>query len=175
MIGDHIRALKGGRWVHGIDGGDGAVLHLGEGPGPRVLRTYRPLFVVGAEAVEVVTHREPVFPPRSVVARAFGPLRDPALAAMFADSAAFAHWCKSGRTPEAPAAPAASPVAGARAARPARPARAVPRPRPRGGKKAPSRRAAGGRKAAAGKGRSRKPAPRKATPGRRGAIRKKRR
>lgn len=183
MIGDHIRALKGGSWVHGIDGGDGTVLHLGEGPGPTVLRTYRPLFVEGSEAFEVVTHREPVFPPRSVVARAFGPLRDPALAAMFADSAAFAHWCKSGRMPEAslvpPPAAARPPVASARAgARAVRPAKAE-RPR-RKARKAAGRRKVPGKaparkKAAAANARRRTAAARKAPPGRRRSPRKGRR
>jgi hypothetical protein len=176
MIGDHIRVRKGGRWVHGIDGGDGAVLHLGEGPGPRVRRTYRPLFVEGAEAVEVVTHREPVFPPRSVVARAFEPLRDPALGGMFADSEAFAHWCKSGRMPTLAAGEAegAAPPAAARtsprkapAARPKRPARkaaAARKPRPgkparRSPAKRSARRKAPARKAAARKAPARKRAP----------------
>jgi hypothetical protein len=33
MLGDHIRALKDGRWLHGIDLGDQRVLYLAEAPG----------------------------------------------------------------------------------------------------------------------------------------------
>jgi hypothetical protein len=164
MIGDHIRALKGGRWIHGIDGGDKTVLHLGDRPGPRVLRTYGPLFVEGAEAVEVVAHREPVYPPRSVVARAWSPVRDPSLGEMFRDSEAFARWCKSGRLPEASPAPAPA------APRPVPAAAPETRPTPAGGaarppsakRSAPRRKAAGkARRAPARKAPARKPPARK--------------
>ncbi|HUL61066.1 MAG TPA: hypothetical protein VLU43_17430 [Anaeromyxobacteraceae bacterium] len=105
MIGDHIRALKGGRWAHAIDCGDATVLHVVEDPavrpGDRIRRTYRPEFIDGAQAVEIVTHRERVYPPRSVVARAYSRLADAALASMFRDSEAFAWWCKAGRLPGA--------------------------------------------------------------------------
>lgn len=101
MIGDHIRARKGGRWTHAIDCGDETVLFLrddaGIPPADRIARSYRPEFVAGADTVEVVTHRERVYPPRQVVARAYSRTRDAALAAMFRDSEAFAEWCKSGR------------------------------------------------------------------------------
>jgi hypothetical protein len=165
MIGDHIRALKGGRWIHGIDGGDKTVLHLGEGPGPKVLRTYRPLFVEGAVAVEVVTHREPVYPPSSVVARAWSPVRDPALGEMFGDSEAFASWCKSGRIPEASPAPVprAAPGAGAPAGAPeARPKPAARAARAGAKPAAPRRKKASKRAAKAGKAPARKASPRPA-------------
>ncbi len=104
MIGDHIRALRDGRWSHGIDCGDRTVIHVevGAAPGSRVQRSYRPTFEAGAAAVEVVLHRERVYAPKAVVARAFAPIRDPALAAMFGDSEDFACWCKAGRLPERP-------------------------------------------------------------------------
>jgi hypothetical protein len=98
MVGEHIRALKGGRWIHAIDCGDETVLHLVEDAAPpRVRRAYRPEFVAGAESVEHVTHRERTFAPKEVVRRAYSRATDPALAAMFGDSQAFAEWCITGR------------------------------------------------------------------------------
>jgi len=101
MLGEHIRTLRGGHWNHAIDCGDETVIHLAEdAPGPgRIRRSYRPEFVAGAEAVEVVTHRERTFPADEVVARAYSRIAHPALAAMFPDSAAFAQWCTCGRLP----------------------------------------------------------------------------
>lgn len=98
MVGQHIRILKGGRWVHAVDCGDETVLHLVvEAPPPRVRRAYRPEFVAGAEAVEVVTHRERTFPAKEIVRRAYSRASDPALAAMFHDSESFVEWCTTGR------------------------------------------------------------------------------
>jgi hypothetical protein len=100
MVGEHIRALKGGRWIHAIDCGDETVLHLVEDVAPpRVRRAYRPEFVAGAACVEHVTHRERTFAPKEVVRRAYSRATDPALATMFRDSEAFAEWCTSGRLP----------------------------------------------------------------------------
>jgi hypothetical protein len=161
MVGDHIRARRGERWVHGIDCGDETILHVNDGPsGPRVARTYRPAFVGGAAEVEVVAHRERVFPAKMVVARAWSPIRDPALAAMFADSEAFARWCKTGRLPEAPANFAIAAAPGATPA-PAAPARSAPGPAqakagPKAAKAAAARRSRPPAKAAA-----RKAAPRR--------------
>src|SRR5512138_1363756 len=94
MMGQHIRILKGGRWIHAVDCGDETVLHLAEeAPPPRVRRAYRPEFVAGADAVEVVTHRERTYPASEIVRRAYSRASDPALAAMFQDSEAFAEWC----------------------------------------------------------------------------------
>lgn len=167
MIGDHIRVLKGGRWFHGIDCGDETVLHVAEEQpsitGSRVTRTYRLAFVMGANEVEVVAHREQVFPASMVVARAWSPIRDPALAAMFADSEAFAHWCKTGRLPGTPPVAAAGASSGGDAA--AKPGPRKPKAKPRAG--APARRGArkpAARKAGAGRAAHRKASARKATP-----------
>jgi hypothetical protein len=98
MVGAHIRVLKDGRWIHAVDCGDETVLHLvEETPPPRVRRAYRPEFVAGAAAVEVVLHRERTFPAKEIVRRAYSRASDPALAAMFRDSEAFADWCTTGR------------------------------------------------------------------------------
>jgi hypothetical protein len=180
MIGDHIRALVGGEWRHAIDCGDGTVLHLAsdDAAAPvRVRRSYRPEFVGGAQAVEVVVHRERVFPARQVVARAYSRAADPALARMFASSAAFASWCKAGHVEEResvavsvptlvqvapPGATAEASAAGPVARRP--PRKAAPKKGAKPGAK-PAQ-AAGTRKGA------RKPAAKKAAPRRKAAPRK---
>jgi hypothetical protein len=186
MIGDHIRALKSGRWVHAIDCGDETVLHVPDGgpeaAGARVLHTYRPAFLAGAEAVEVIAHRERVYPAKAVVARAWSPIRDPALASMFRDSAAFAEWCKTGRLPDAPQnlAIAVSPTPGAKrgapeARRSSKPVRAKAAPRKASPARKPARKPAArkpARKPAARKparkpAAKRRPAPRKAAKRRR--------
>jgi hypothetical protein len=98
MVGQHIRILKAGRWVHAVDCGDETVLHLVEdAPPPRVRRAYRPEFVAGADVVEVVTHRERTFPAKEIVKRAYSRASDPALASMFHDSESFVEWCTTGR------------------------------------------------------------------------------
>jgi len=171
MVGEHIRALKRGRWVHGIDCGDETVLHLAEEQPPRrVRRAYRPEFVSGADTVELVTHRERTFPPREVVRRAYSRAADPALAVMFHDSEAFADWCTTGRlvgprdvalpAPAAPAAPAALPAA--RSAPPRerrRTARAKPRPEKKVRPEKPARRKPAPKADRGAKRRARKAAP----------------
>ena len=97
MVGQHIRAMKDGRWIHAIDCGDETVLHLADGEPQRVRRAYRPEFLAGSAAVEVVTHRERTFPAKEIVRRAYSRASDPALATMFRDSEAFAAWCTTGR------------------------------------------------------------------------------
>lgn len=160
MVGEHIRTRKGGRWNHAIECGDETVIHLPDGvPGmARVRRSYRPEFVSGAEAVEVVTHRERTFPASEVVARAYSRIADPALAAMFPDSEAFADWCATGRIPAAPPNVAAA-VLGAS---PAEPAATGPVVNPGASRAAPGKagakrygRRAPARKAAARKGTAR--------------------
>lgn len=161
MVGQHIRILRSGRWVHAVDCGDETVLHLAEeAPPARVRRAYRPEFVAGADAVEVVTHRERTFPAKEIVRRAYSRASDPALATMFPDSEAFVEWCTTGRLSSArnvaldvpgltsPAsAPAPAPAAapetapGAGKAKPARASRPSAR-RPGAGKKAAARKAA---------------------------------
>lgn len=162
MIGDHIRTLKDGRWTHAIDCGDETVIVLAEDAAqpPRIRRSYRPEFVAGAEAVEVVRHRERTFPADEVVARAYSRVSDPALAAMFRDSEAFAEWCTTGRLPPAAsnvavavpgvAAKAAPPVAARKAkprpARKAKPARAPAKGRARVAKAGKAARRGGAKK-----------------------------
>ena len=146
MVGQHIRALKGGRWIHAIDCGDETVLHLvEEAPPARVRRAYRPEFLTGSSSVEVVTHRERTFPAKEIVRRAYSRASDPALAAMFRDSEAFAEWCATGRLPGGRNFALEVPGIAAASAAPA-----VPSPAPAAAKPAPSRGPAPARKAAAG-------------------------
>jgi hypothetical protein len=144
MLGDHIRALKDGHWLHGIDLGDQRVLYLAEAPGlapgDRLRRVYRPEFTAGARKVELVVHREPAYPAKAVVARAWSRFMDPSVVSMFRDSEAFAAWCKIGRLPKtAPTAPAPLTPMAAKAAAIARPApkkAAVTKIAPKGARKA---------------------------------------
>jgi hypothetical protein len=177
MLGDHIRALKDGRWQHGIDLGDQRVLFLvetpGLAPGDRLRRVYRPEFTAGSSKVELVVHREPAYPAKAVVARAWSRFMDPSVVAMFRDSEAFAAWCKIGRLPEAPViegtpAPAARPAekrpiasAGAPPAATPKPARATP-PKPVKGPAERVARKPAAKKASGGKP-TRKTAPKKAS------------
>jgi hypothetical protein len=141
MVGEHIRTRRDGRWTHAIDCGDATVVHLAQnGDGAaRVLRTYRPEFVAGAEVVEVVTHRERTYAAEEIVARALSRISLAPLAAMFRDSEAFAEWCATGRLPPAPpnAAIAVSGSASARAA-PGQARSAAKAKPPSGGKRRPS-------------------------------------
>jgi hypothetical protein len=147
MLGDHIRALKAGKWVHGIDLGDQRVLHLvdqpGLAPGDRLRRVFKPEFTAGASRVELVVHRERTYPARAVVARAWSRFMDPSVVAMFRDSEAFAAWCKIGRLPEpAPVSGAAAKAPAAAPPRSAPPKPAAKAPAKRPARKAPSRKAA---------------------------------
>jgi lecithin:retinol acyltransferase len=184
MMGEHIRALKRGRWNHAIDCGDETVVHLANEASPSlaVRRSYRPEFVSGAEVVEVVTHRERTFPADEVVARAYSRIGDPALAAMFRSSESFAAWCTTGRPTAAPGAFAAgaaatppvarttatAPRARAKPAKPARPAKAKPKPKGRrtarrAAAKAPRRPRPAAKKAGAGRAKPGRPRRARAT------------
>lgn len=164
--GDHVRALKGGVWDHAIDVGDRTVVRFARGMG--IQRCAYADFVDGAERVEVVVHRERVFRPPLVVARAFSRFAESAFNSMFATPEQFALWCKMGRIPAAEeAAPPARPARVAAAARGRAPARApaARRARAKGKaaarKKGPARRKAPARKARKAAPRK-KPAPRRA-------------
>jgi hypothetical protein len=186
MMGEHIRALKRGRWNHAIDCGDETVVHLADEASPSlaVRRSYRPEFVAGAEVVEIVTHRERTFPADEVVARAYSRIGDPALAAMFRSSESFAAWCTTGRPaaapgafaaeaaptppvarPTAPASGAAAFRARAKPAKSARPAKSAKPARPAKAKAKPKGRLTARRGAAKATRRPR-PAAKKAGPGR---------
>lgn len=175
MIGDHIRTLKAGRWIHAIDCGDETVILLADDAAqpPRVRRGYRPEFVAGADAVEVVTHRERTFPADEVVARAYSRISDPALASAFRDSEAFAEWCTTGRLP-ATAPNVALSVPGVAPAPPQR--KAPPRPAAKGKKPvAKAKPARGAKRARPAKARKAAPRTARKAPARRKAARRGRR
>jgi hypothetical protein len=113
MLGDHIRALKKGRWVHAVDLGDQRVLYLLDDPAlppaDRLRRVYRPDFTAGSARVETVVHRERTYTAKATVARAWSRFMDPSVLAMFRDSEQFAVWCKIGRLPETSLPAAAAP------------------------------------------------------------------
>ncbi len=180
MLGDHIRALKNGRWLHGIDLGDQRILYLAEEPGlvpaDRLRRVYRPEFTAHATRVEVVVHREPSYQAKAVVARAWSRFMDPSVLGMFRDSEQFATWCKVGRVPDvtepsgpvAPAPARASAPTGAPvgSAAPQAAPRAAPQPVKKAAapKKVPAAKAAAKAKPAAQVKARAKPAPKKAAP-----------
>ena len=138
--GDHIRIQTGGGWEHAIDVGDRTVIHFSEGGG--VKRSLLSALSPDSAPVEVVTHRERVYPPRQVVARAFSRFAESAYRSMFSSSEAFASWCKAGRMdpaacsgalpqPNGAAAQgAAEPGARVRVARPASKAKAKAKAKP---------------------------------------------
>lgn len=163
--GDHVRALRGGVWDHAIDLGDRTVIRFV--PGRGLERGAYAGFTDGAEAVEVVVHRERVYRPPLVVARAFSRMAETAYAAMFVDPEQFAVWCKSGALP--PATPEAAPAT-PRRARSARAAAAPARFRARaagkGRKARPAARSKPGSKSRSARPARKKPAPRKKAAGR---------
>jgi hypothetical protein len=98
--GDHICIQSDGTWRHAIDVGDRTALHFSSPGG--VQRSRLSELAPAGTKVEVVTHAERVYPPKLVVARAFSRYAEAAYGAMFADSEAFAMWCKTGRERTAP-------------------------------------------------------------------------
>jgi hypothetical protein len=146
--GDHLRARRGAVWDHAVDLGDRTVIRFV--PGRGLERTGYAGFTDGAEEVEVVVHRERVYRPPLVVARAFSRMAETAYAAMFSSPEQFAVWCKSGSLPPAP--PGATATARSRSAprgkaRPARKSARRGKARParkpvRRGKARPARKAA---------------------------------
>ncbi|MGV3614242.1 MAG: lecithin retinol acyltransferase family protein [Fimbriimonas sp.] len=73
--GDQLRVYRGGYWHHGIDVGDGTVVHFkGKGDGWRagVSRTDMKTFLLGSNLVERIPARHSPFPPQEIVNRALG-------------------------------------------------------------------------------------------------------
>lgn len=129
--GDHLRATRGGETDHAIDVGDRTVIRWRAGAG--VERVERAAFAPVGATVEVVIHRERIYRPALVVARAFSRFAESSYRAMFSSPEQFAVWCKSAQLPAVSAAEAPAP---ARKARPApkaatRARKASPRPAPK--------------------------------------------
>lgn len=134
--GDHLRVNRGGEVDHAIDVGDRTVIRWRAGAG--LERVERAVFAPDGSPVEVVLHRERVYRPALVVARAFSRFSEAAYRAMFQSPEQFAAWCKSAQLPAvaAPEAPVARRAAPARKAAPAAKAKSAPAARARTAKKA---------------------------------------
>jgi hypothetical protein len=169
-VGDHVRALRGGVWHHAIDVGDRTVIGFTPGAGP--VRTSLAAFAAGANRVEVVVHREPVYAPRAVVARAFSRFADAAYAWMFPGPEQFASWCKSGRIPAGEGAP---PAGKAPTGRTGKRSRSGSKSRARSRRPAPAGQRAGVRGSGRSRPRSKSPARRPAKASRRPRRRARRR
>lgn len=97
--GDHIRVRRTGYWHHGIDCGDGTVIHFS---GPRsekqnavVRRTSLDEFAKGSEVFTVphgLTHC-----PEAIVARAEARLGETGYNVLRNNCEHFARWCATGR------------------------------------------------------------------------------
>lgn len=95
----HIKVWRSFYWHHGIDLGDGTVIHFTGEPGRRldaaVRRTSREAFLRGGE-LHVVRHRDPL-PVDEVVARASGCLGRTGYSVIWTNCEHFARWCAVGR------------------------------------------------------------------------------
>jgi len=96
--GDHIRVRRFGYWHHGIDCGDGTVIHYSGEPfkrkGSAVMRTPYTEFARG-RVVEVVEHAG-AFHPDYVLNRAMDRLGEDTYCVFRNNCEHFARWCKTG-------------------------------------------------------------------------------
>lgn len=96
--GDHIRVRRRGYWHHGIDCGDGSVIHLAGEPlrrrDARVTRTSAEEFSRGGR-VEIVHHAVSC-EPELVLERASDHLGETGYHLLRNNCEHFAHWCKTG-------------------------------------------------------------------------------
>jgi hypothetical protein len=97
--GDHIKVWRSFYWHHGIDCGDGTVVHLsGEPTRPFdavVRRIPREEFLRGGQA-RVVRHRQ-TLTVESAMARALGCLGQGGYSIVWNNCEHFARWCVAGR------------------------------------------------------------------------------
>jgi hypothetical protein len=98
-FGDHIRVNRGFYWHHGIDVGDGTVIHAAGEPGRRKLgavvrRTSMAEFVRGGqvERVDAVAS----LPGEEIVQRARRALGRGGYSLLFNNCEHFAYWCQTG-------------------------------------------------------------------------------
>jgi hypothetical protein len=95
----HIRVWRSFYWHHGIDLGDGAVIHFagepGRSVGAAVRRTSMEGFLRGGE-LRVVRHRNPL-PAEEVRARAARALGHTGYSLLWRNCEHFARWCAVGR------------------------------------------------------------------------------
>lgn len=98
-FGEHVRVKRLGYWHHGIDCGDGTVIHysgeMSEKRDAHVRRTPVSEFTQGAP-IEVVRHRH-ALEPEQVVARAESRLGEKRYRLLRNNCEHFARWCATGR------------------------------------------------------------------------------
>ena len=103
-MGDQLRVYRGGYWHHGIDVGDGTVVHFGaKGDGLRagVSQTEMDAFLLGSTLVErLPAHRSP-FPPDEIVERAMGMVGRQPYNLLLNNCESIAGFCQ-GLEPESP-------------------------------------------------------------------------
>lgn len=96
--GDHIRVSRGWYWHHGVDVGDGTVIHAPAEPlqwsSRPIERTTRERFADGG-AVEAVAHHHPL-PADEIIARALSRVGDARYDVLFNNCEHFARWCVLG-------------------------------------------------------------------------------
>ena len=98
--GRHIKVRRSLYWHHGIDLGDGTVIHTSGEPGrakfgAQVRRTTMDEFLRGGIALEVERHD--ALSADEIVARAEGSLGTSAYSLVWNNCEHFAHWCQTGR------------------------------------------------------------------------------
>jgi len=93
--GDHIRVYRTLYWHHGIDVGDGTVIHLAGEPGHTegalVLRSSMAEFLRG-DVAETLIHQL-TLPPDRVIERAQSRLGESGYHLLFSNCEHFARWC----------------------------------------------------------------------------------
>lgn len=99
-IGDHLRVERRFYWHHGIDMGDGTVIHASGEPGrmkldAEVRRSPMADFLRGG--VALVTNAAERLPSADITARALSALGGRDYSLLFNNCEHFARWCESGR------------------------------------------------------------------------------
>ena len=99
--GDHIKVKRPLYWHHGIDLGDGTVIHASGEPGQLnrgacVRRDPLERFLRGGRAMVVSDPR--ALPADEIVARAAAALGTAEYSVLFNNCEHFAHWCQVGRS-----------------------------------------------------------------------------
>lgn len=97
--GDHLSASRGLYRHHGIDCGDGTVVHFDGGPfgvGSGIVRRTSFAEFMGDGSVVLERH-ESSFDPNDVVRRALSRLGESGYDVLFNNCEHFATWCKTGR------------------------------------------------------------------------------
>ncbi len=96
--GDHLRVWRNGYWHHGIDCGDGTVIHytgeLFNSVNAAVRRTPMDQFAKGSKVRRVKT--QAAYDADGIIARAESRLEEARYSAIHNNCEHFAHWCATG-------------------------------------------------------------------------------